>query len=498
MKSGIVILFGLTSFLAAALLFSVQPMIGKMVLPVLGGTPAVWNTCLVFFQVTLLCGYLLAHGDESLPKATELRRVACRLPVCAGDAAGIRLLNPADRDPARRIGGTRSIDNPAIGLLGFLRISATLPLVMVSATAPLLQCWFALTAHPRARDPFFLYAASNAGSLLALLAYPFVDRAEPGSEPRRAGSGGRAFLVLAILVLTCGVLARNLEPTARLIERQARKSQPSKRESPRRYWLRWIVLVFIPSSWLMGVTTYLTTDLAAIPLLWVIPLAIYLLSFILAFARSGARVVRVATRLLPYLIAPLVLVMSAGFAHAVWIPLHLARVFRRLRRVPRCACCSCGRRPRRASTFYVTIAVGGLTGRRSSTRLDRSLVFNRVVEYPLAMVLACLVAPGVEAAPCGTKLFEGIGWATCSFPASCFCLTVILATNQAGLAESLTGRAGRDDRLGPGNSRVRDGQAPADAVCIDGRRGPGGQRPVAAASTAACSTSSAASLASCA
>ena len=182
MESGIVILFGLTSFLASALLFSVQPMIGKMVLPVFGGTPAVWNTCLVFFQGTLLCGYLLSYG-VGRTGWTGPRRISgfylagacslfwppatCMQPIVLG-AGGDRSLWP---------GG-----NPALVLLGVLLGSAALPLVMVSATAPLVQGWFALTGHPAAGDPYFLYAASNAGSLLALLAYPFRDRAQPGLD----------------------------------------------------------------------------------------------------------------------------------------------------------------------------------------------------------------------------------------------------------------------------------------------------------------------------
>ena len=143
----------------------------------------------------------------------------------------------------------------------------------------------------------------------------------------------------------------------------------------------------------MGVTTYLTTDLAAIPLLWVIPLAIYLLSFILAFAQFGAHAVNFMSRLLPYLVAPLVLIMSAGFPHAVWIPLHLAAFF--------AGCVACHgalarARPaaEHASTFYVAIAVGGLLG-GIFTALVAPLVFNRVVEYPLAVILAMLAArPG--------------------------------------------------------------------------------------------------------
>ena len=171
MESGIVILFGLASFLASALLFSVQPMIGKMVLPVFGGTPAVWNTCLVFFQGTLLCGYLFSHG-VGRTGSTALHRVSgfYLLAFAALLAAGY-LMQPIALEPSA-IGRCRWTMTRRLILLGVLCGSATLPLVMVSATAPLVQGWFALTGHPRSSDPYFLYAASNAGSLLAFWPIP--------------------------------------------------------------------------------------------------------------------------------------------------------------------------------------------------------------------------------------------------------------------------------------------------------------------------------------
>ena len=178
-------------------------------------------------------------------------------------------------------------------LLGVLCGSATLPLVMVSATAPLVQGWFALIGHPRSSDPYFLYAASNAGSLLALSGLSIRDRAEPGldhtkpsledrvSHPGDSGPGLRP-----------GGPA--IEPIAASLEARLPAAIRSRAEASPTLatWARWIVLVFIPASWLMGVTAYLTTDLASIPLMWIIPLALYLLSFILAFARSAAGLVR--------------------------------------------------------------------------------------------------------------------------------------------------------------------------------------------------------------
>jgi hypothetical protein len=430
MESRLVALFGLTSFLAAALLFSVQPLIGKMVLPVLGGTPAVWTTCLVYFQVMLLGGYLFAYGlspNEGLKPRRIGTLYLCVLALLLAIGYALQPIAIGTEVSRSLLGGR----NPAIILLGVLAVSATLPLLMVTATAPLLQCWFALTPHPRARDPYFLYAASNAGSLMALLAYPFLIEPALGlSLQSRLWRTG--FLALAILVLGCGLTARQLCQTT------ADSSTHIATRVSARELIWWLVLVFIPAGWLMGVTTYLTTDLAAIPLLWVIPLIIYLLSFILAFARSGAAVVGVTSRLLPSVVTPLVLVMSAGFAHAVWIPLHLLAFF--------VACVTCHgalakARPTaaQASTFYLTIAVGGLLG-GVSTALLAPLVFKRVVEYPLAIILACAVAPGVEMRRHLATIREWQG--DLLLPVIVFFLTAILVTNQVGLGESLLGVLG--------------------------------------------------------
>jgi hypothetical protein len=444
MKTGIVVLFGLASFLAAVLLFSVQPMIGKMLLPVFGGTPAVWNTCLVFFQGTLLCGYLVAHG-VGRAGSTGVRRVSVLylLGAAALVALACRMLPfVLEPDTDRPFSADGS---PAFVLLGALWGSAALPLVIVSATAPLVQCWFALTGHPRASDPYFLYAASNAGSLLALLAYPAVIEPNLGLTAQ-SYIWKTGFLVLAILVIACGLAARRLS-RSRAVWNSAHERGPETDEGfgdrkaceatslTLAIWLRWLVLVFIPSSWLMGVTAYLTTDLASIPLFWTIPLALYLLTFILSFARSGRPVVRAATWILPFILLPLALVMSAGFVQPVWIPLHLIAFF-----AGSLAChgALAQARPstRFLSMFYLTIALGGFLGGIWSA-LAAPLLFDRVIEYPLVLVLACLAVQGINKgryvqswrARVNDLLFAGV----------VFSVTVVMATNQAGLAESVVG-----------------------------------------------------------
>jgi hypothetical protein len=441
---GTTVLFGLTSFLGAVLFFSVQPMIGKMVLPVLGGTPAVWNTCLVYFQAILLCGYLLTHGVGPR-EGMELRRVSViYLLALAVLLASGYYVQPVVIQPNRGV-HHRADAHPALALLEILWGSATLPLVVVAATAPLAQCWFALTGQPRARDPYFLYAASNAGSLLALLAYPFVVEPNLGltAQSRLWRTG---FLILAILLVCCGLVARRLSqsrPVSNavgelhpLVNRGRGPAQADQGTGPTLGKpLRWIILVFISSSWLLGVTTYLTTELASIPLLWMIPLALYLLSFVIAFAGSEGVAVRAATWVLPYLVVPLVLAIAAGFVHASWIPLHLLAFF-----AGSLACHGSLVRARPAaplaSAFYVTIGVGGLLGGIWSA-LVAPLVFDRVVEYPLAVVLACLAARGVKADDAGGTIREWTG--DLVFAGVVFLLAWILATNQAGIAENAVG-----------------------------------------------------------
>jgi hypothetical protein len=351
------------------------------------------------------------------------------------------LIQPSSGSPSS------SNANPALVLLGILARSTALPLFVVSATAPLLQSWFALTGHSRARDPYFLYAASNCGSLLALLGYPFVIEPSLGlTAQSRAWRIG--FLVLAVLVLACGFTARRLSrshPAAEEtpetdIEPEATRlgADPIARAAPLAQRLWWLVLVFVPSSWLLGVTTYLTTDLASVPLLWTIPLALYLLSFAIAFARSGQVMVRIARRTLPYVVVPLVLVMSAGFGNVVWIPLHLLAFF-----TGSLACHGAlaeSRPPARLlSTFYVTIAVGGLLGGIANA-LIAPMLFSRVVEYPLAVVLACLVAPGIKARSKERTLRQRLG--DLLLPLVVFLLVAFVATNQWGLADKVLGAIG--------------------------------------------------------
>ena len=377
-RAMILLLYALTLFASATLLFVVQPMVGKMVLPLLGGTPAVWSTCLVFFQAALLGGYAYAHASAAwlgVPRQARWHLVLLALPL---------VVLPLGVDASLLRGGETSL---VLDVLLGLTLTVGLPFFVVSATAPLLQAWFTHTGHPAARDPYFLYAASNLGSMLALLAYPTVI--EPRLSLRASGALAQThlwsvgYVLLALLIVLCVLtVPRIASGRPHAVAEASREPLTLARR------LSWMAFAFVPSSLLLGVTTYITTDIAAVPLLWVLPLAIYLLSFILAFGRYPPwlhRTVGAAT--LPVILAVLFLVVS-GFRQRIWINVlwHLLLLL-----VVALACHGELARdrpgPARLTEFYLLISAGGVLGGLLNA-LIAPAVFHSLAEYPLVMVLA--------------------------------------------------------------------------------------------------------------
>jgi spermidine synthase len=381
----ILLLYSLSLFTGATLLFAVQPMVGKMVLPLLGGTPAVWSTCMVFFQAALLAGYAYAH--VSVAWLGVRRQAVLHLALVALTLAVLPLGVEATR---LRGSGT----HPVLDVLLLLSISVGLPFFAVSATAPLLQRWFAATGHRAGRDPYFLYAASNLGSMLALLAYPTLI--EPRLPLRDAGGWSQVrlwsvgYAVLAVLIGLCALaLRRGVERSEPALDEAAAEGPPTLRAR-----LRWVGLALAPSSLLLGVTTYITTDLAAVPLLWVLPLAVYLFSFVVTFGRWPVRWHRAVVALaLPAVLGTVFLMMS-GVRQRIWITAlcHLALLL-----VLALAChgaLALGRpSPRYLTGFYLLIAVGGVLG-GAFNALVAPLIFRSLAEYPAAMILACVLVTG--------------------------------------------------------------------------------------------------------
>jgi len=381
-------LFALTLLVSASLLFCVQPMIAKMILPLLGGSPSVWNTCMVFFQAMLLGGYAYAH---SATVSLGVRRQAVlHLGLLAVPLLVLPFVITAD--------AVRSLSpdaNPTGWLLALLLTSVGLPFFVVATTAPLLQMWFAETGHPSGKDPYFLYGASNFGSIVALLGYPVLM--EPNLRlAQQSMVWAVGYGALAALTLTCAVVVlRAPRGLPRAVDRPAIVAAPG---SPRfRQRLSWVALAFVPSSLLLGVTTYLSADVAAVPLLWVIPLALYLLTFVLAFSKRGTLPLLGMGRAMRLVIVVLVVVICLGTVQVIFIPLHLLMFF--------LAAMVCHgelarRRPsvRHLTEFYLAISVGGVLGGVFNA-LVAPVVFDRVVEYPLAITLACLALPGVASGP---------------------------------------------------------------------------------------------------
>jgi hypothetical protein len=373
-------LFSLTLFLSAMLLFVVQPMIGKMLLPPLGGAPSVWNTCLVFFQAVLLLGYLYAHLATRWLGNRRHALAHIGLMLLPFALLPVRLSNSI-------IATVPHDGSPLPWLLGFLTRTAAVPLLIVSATSPLLQKWFADTRDKHARDPYFLYAASNAGSMLGLFIYPIL--AEPLLAVRKqtwlwtAGYG-----VLVLLVAACAFAMMRSSPSnapaLSPVENTAGKVTLRRR-------LRWMLLAFVPSSLMLGVTTYLTTDVAPLPLFWVVPLALYLLTFILVFARRPLLPPRWLRRALCLPALVLIVAFVVGATEPAWlmIPLHLLVFF--------LAAWICHGElakdrpdPRHLTDFYLCLSGGGVLGGMFNALLA-PLIFRTVLEYPLVMALACSI-----------------------------------------------------------------------------------------------------------
>lgn len=407
-------LFAIATALSAALLFVVQPMVSKALLPVLGGVPSVWNTCLVFFQSMVLLGYAYAHAVAMRLPA----RVQVVLHLALAVTAAAALVLPVRTEAGRFFSPT---DEPIRWLVLQLTLAVGLPFAVLAATAPLLQRWFA--SGTRDRDPYVLYAGSNLGSLIGLLSYPVL--LEPHlslAAQRRLWMFG--YVVFVALLAACGLASRGTP-----VVHAAPAATASR---PLGAWrrVRWMLLALVPSSYLMGLTAFLTSEVAAVPFLWVVPLALYLISFILVFAPVTLVTHRRVARVMPALILFTVLVDVSGMTLplAVLIPLHLAAFL-----VVAITChgeLACDRPPPAALTqYYLLMSLGGALG-GALTALVAPLVFDRIVEYPLAMVLACLLRPAGDDSP-------RPGWLDVALPLALGGLTagLVLAPWTHGLGE---------------------------------------------------------------
>ncbi|MCX7681648.1 MAG: fused MFS/spermidine synthase [Anaerolineae bacterium] len=380
-------IFSSTVFLSAFLLFLVQPLISKYILPWFGGAPAVWSSAMLFFQTLLLAGYSYSHG------------LAARLPLRVQGRVHLGLLGlslvvfllcsfiwqtpitpGAEWQP-------RPEDDPIVRILTVLAVSVGLPYLTLTTTGPLLQAWFS-RVWP-GRSPYRLYALSNVGSLLALVCYPVLI--EPLFTVRVQAMLWSAGYLL--FVLNCGYLARRLmrlprqvdHPSLQSIERPAAEGGGSLK-----HWPLWLGLSACASLLLLATTNQMTQDIAAIPFLWVLPLTLYLLSFILCFA--GSRWYSrgyVYGLLVLSLLYCWVLIARATLHIIVQLAVHALLLF--------CVCMVCHGEmvrlrppPEHLTAFYLIISLGGALG-SVFVNLIAPLIFNNFWELPLGLVLCWLL-----------------------------------------------------------------------------------------------------------
>jgi len=367
-------------FLSALLLFGVQPMFTRMVLPRFGGSPSVWSVAMVFFQSMLLAGYAYAHVLATLRQ--RYAAVAIHLLVLIAAASMLPL---AIAQGWSTPSGTAAA---AFWLLGLFAVSIGVPFFALAANNPLLQAWFASTRHRDARDPYFLYAASNVGSFAALLCYPVLFEPVFSLQMQnRLWSIG--FLLLIVLIGSCGLLMLSVAP------RDA-YSHSRTGAAPRLGWMtvgRWIFISAVPSGLLVAVTAYISTDVAAAPLLWVIPLSLYLLTWVLVFQRRPLIPRSMALLLHPLAVAGILLLLFYPRSLTLFLSLtlHLVAFF-----IIALTCHGELARSRPApthlTTFYVSLSFGGMVGGLFSG-LVAPYVFSTVAEYPILAVLAVLCRP---------------------------------------------------------------------------------------------------------
>lgn len=376
--------FVLALFSSAALIFVLQPLFGRMVTPMLGGSPQVWNTSMAFFQAALLAGYLYAHV---LARVKDLRLQAM---IHVAVLAAAWLVLPVHVSSAL---GAPSSEHPSLWLIGVLALSVGAPFAAASATAPLLQAWYARTGRADAHDPYYLYAASNLGSFVGLLAYPILIEPLLGAQAQsQAWSVG--YIVVLALILLAGALAVSANKDAPSTPEQAPQPVSQPRAATSSLWRErgyWMAAAAVPSALSLGVTQHISTDVASAPMLWVIPLALYLATFVLAFMKGSEKIEPATLLIHPFALALLVMsyyasgnwvgsisgILAGFFFSALVCHLALART-----------------RPSadRLTEFYLFVSIGGVLGGAFAALLA-PVIFNNVYEYPLALAAACLFRP---------------------------------------------------------------------------------------------------------
>ncbi|MCA9803499.1 MAG: hypothetical protein KC777_16120 [Cyanobacteria bacterium HKST-UBA02] len=441
MRVCLIAVFVVALFLSSMLMFVLEPLVAKLILPRLGGAAAVWTACVLYYQVLLLAGYLYSHFltvKLSLGKQLIVHGLVCCLPFLFL--------------PLRLPFAEPQAEHPLIFLILTLTAMIGAMFFAISTTAPLLQKWYSDTGAPGSADPYFLYAASNAGGIIGLIAYPFFVEPRFSLIDQSAlvawlyGSLAGLIGLLLLLVWSRRPFAQrdasadaDPEKSAKAsvetspetdkipetgetvapeegsdLEKSEDKSGAKAVEEPElKRQLNWLALTFVPSTLFLGLTTFVTTELAAVPFFWMVPLLIYLLSFIIAFSRPGARLVSILKIAAPLAVAAVLvfLAFQAMQAHITATPrlvtdaisLHLLALL--------LVCTACHSllaqdrpEPEHLTEFYLIVGAGGALGSFFNT-LIAPLIFNDWYEYPVALFLSLLVIAGGAA---GKRGFTGL------------------------------------------------------------------------------------------
>jgi hypothetical protein len=367
------LLHACTIFLSAFLLFQVQPLIAKMILPWFGGSAAVWTACVLFFQLLLLFGYLYAHWSIRYlrPKAQTIVHLAL--------LGASMLMLPAIPNPGWKPTGG---EDPTLRIFGLLGATIGLPYFLLSTTGPLVQAWFVRERAAPGATPYRLYALSNLGSMLALLTYPIL--VEPYLATRMQGFGWSAGYM--VFVLFCGFTSWRVRGSQAVPEQGGSATEPASQAPGIGLMLIWVGLAASASTLLLAVTNHLSQNVAAIPFLWVLPLALYLLSFILCFDGDGWYKRDWFLRLLALMLASMAYALYSGkdLPLYVTLPLFAVGLF---------VCCMvCHGElarlkpdPRYLTLFYLMVSIGGAIG-GVFVGLIAPNVFNGYYELPLALI----------------------------------------------------------------------------------------------------------------
>jgi len=395
----LIVLFSTTVFWASAILFLLEPMFAKMILPVFGGSPAVWNTSMVFFQSALFLAYIYSHfvANRSTGQSVLIHSFALFIPL---SVLPISIRSASNLNTV--------IHHPAAAVLLIALSSIGLPFFLVATSAPLLQRWFSHTPHRDASDPHFLYAASNAGSLIGLALYPCLvePRLRIGQQSILWTAGYAVFLVLTLL---CGLAVYRWQVRTPIeVDTDPEPQAPRLQDK-----LLWAALAFVPASLLYAFTAQLSSDFPPIPLLWVIPLGIYLLTFVVAFSSPFA-VLRRSARLLPavIVIAMMLFLIGFGVRPGWWGAVGLLKLFCfgviALAFHTELANRRAGRR--HLTEYYLWVSAGGILGGLLNAFIA-PVAFSDFWEYPLTLLIAAALLPTISAVrrrPM-SRVFAGVG-----------------------------------------------------------------------------------------